>query len=132
MVDSKAEIYGHMGVDFPPVPLLKGEIQIHKDMAQVLDLAVDDKVQYIVNGTRWQERLKMFALMTAQMDDVYLDFSSEQVVHFSSSDDESSEAVVWVPFSDLGLSAEGEDKYIFDFEFTVKSIYDDPAGKYGV
>ena len=31
MIDSKAEIYGHMGVDFPPVPLLKGEIQIHKD-----------------------------------------------------------------------------------------------------
>ena len=31
MIDTKAEIYGHMGVDFPPVPLLKGEIQIHKD-----------------------------------------------------------------------------------------------------
>ena len=101
-------------------------------MAQVLDLAVGDKVQYIVNGTRWQERLNMFALMTAQMDDVYLDFSSEQVLHFCSSDDESSTGVVRVPFSDLGLSAEGDDKLIFDFEFTVKSIYDDSAGKYGV
>ena len=31
MIDTKKEIYGHMGVDFPPVPLSKGEIQIHKD-----------------------------------------------------------------------------------------------------
>ena len=71
--------------------------------------------------------------MTAHMDDIYVDFDSGHVLLFADETDDSE--VTWIPFSDLGIdNSEGDDdnKFVFDFEFTVKNIYDDSSGKYGV
>ena len=51
-------------------------------MARVLDLSVGDKVQYVLNGTHLYDKLTMFALMTAEMDDILLDFDSENILFF--------------------------------------------------
>ena len=42
------------------------------------------------------------------------------------------DSIEWLPFSDFGLTAGHDDDFIFDFDFTVKNIYEEASGKYGV
>ena len=99
-------------------------------MARVLDLSIGDKVQYILNGTHLFDKITMFALMTEQMDDIHLDFDSGNILLFT--DNPTDPEVKWIPFSNLGFSAEDYNRFVFDYEFEVKNIFDESSGKYGV
>ena len=71
----------------------------------------------------------LLALMTAEMDDVFVDFPREQVLLGD----------MMVPFSSLGLRGRlgadvpdvDREAAIIDFEFTVVDVYEKPSGKYG-
>ena len=98
-IDSTNEIKVGVGLDFPPVLLGAGDIQVNEDIANQLNLSVGDKVSYLVNATALKDKIPAldktmaFALLSTQIEGMYMDFDREQVLledHM-------------VPFSNLGL-----------------------------
>ena len=90
-----------------------------------MNLLIGDKVSFIVNATKFAPRFDktiMFALMTAQMDILHLDFDREQVLFRDEH----------IPFEYFGLNSKADAaNYTFNFFFEVSDIYDEANGKYG-
>lgn len=122
ILDTAKEIKVGVGYDWPPVVLGRNEMQLQDLIANLMGAQIGDEIHLPLDFSYYMGDMavmKLFAIMVAQIDDAYVNFS-DAVLTFADLD---------IPLETFGIDA---NTFAVELIYTLKSTYERPNGKFSL
>lgn len=122
--NQKLENYVDVGWDWDPIVLAKGEVMVQELVLDYIGCSIGDQVVMPVDFSSYfgdQAIMNMLALMTYQIDGMYVDFETNHIRYNFGNDA--------IPLSVLGIEPRDA---VLNFYYTIKQTFSEPNGKFSL